>query len=397
MPPTIGPYEATQMTWHVGGYSLTVGAFIPIAGKLGDLYGSKRIFVLGWAFFGILTIICGYSTFTQSPIFFNTARALQGVAPAFLLPNVLAITGRTYPPGRQKSMVFLAFALAAPLGCYSAGLGGAALAEYLWWPWFMWLYIIGCFILATASLWVVPSDSRPRRRPVGQSFDLIGFLIGVFRLLLFEIAWNQAPIDGWSTPYVYTLLFVGFLILGNPILDASILNRHVEAVLLITGLGWSSFGVWFYYLFQFIQQFRGVSPLEPAVQFTSGAISGIIAASATPYLMSVISSAWLMRSYWLNTFWSFVVTACGMDISFPASATILSDVVQLKHQGALASLVNTVINYEDPIGLGIAGTVESRVVLGGGTLFDRYRSALWTPVGLSGVAFAIALSTRRDV
>jgi hypothetical protein len=62
--------------------------------------------------------------------------------------------------------------------------------------------------------------------------------------------------------------------------------------LAITGLGWSSFGVWFYYLFQFIQQVRQVSPL--AAQFAPGAISGIIAAIATPYLMGVIPTSWLM-------------------------------------------------------------------------------------------------------
>jgi hypothetical protein len=81
-----------------------------------------------------------------------------------------------------------------------------------------------------------------------------------------------------------------------------------------------------------------------------------------------------------------------MDISFPASATILSDAVPVKHQGASASLVNTVINYSIAIGLGVAGTVEAEVVHGGGSLLRGYRSALWTSVGLSALAFGIALA-----
>ncbi|KAL3446521.1 hypothetical protein BJX65DRAFT_308947 [Aspergillus insuetus] len=144
---------------------------------------------------------------------------------------------------------------------------------------------------------------------------------------------------------------LGDLYGSKRILDISIFNRRVAAVLLTTGLGWSSLGVWFYYLFQFIQQFRGVSPLNSAVQFTPGAISGILAALTTPYLMVNISSGWLMaiacasflvgcllqstvpfdQSYWMNTFWSFIISAWGMDISFPASATILSDSVPVKH------------------------------------------------------------------
>jgi predicted MFS family arabinose efflux permease len=80
-----------------------------------------------------------------------------------------------------------------------------------------------------------------------------------------------------------------------------------------------------------------------------------------------------------------------MDISFPASATILSDSVPVKHQGAAASLVNTVVNYSIAIGLGIAGTVEAEVSHEGADLLLGYRAALWTSVGLSALAFVIAM------
>lgn len=388
-----GPTEATRMTWHVGGYSLTVGTFILVAGKLGDRYGSKRILVVGWTWFGVWSIISGCSAFTHSPVFFDTARALQGVGPAFLLPNALAILGRTYPPGAKKNAVFSAFAVAAPLGCSTAGAIGSAFAQYLWWPWVMGLYALGCFMLAGLAQWIVPHD---RPKPIiganQPSFDILGAALGVCGLLLLNISWNQGPIDGWGTPYVYVLLILGFLILGlfvmqerravDPILDVTIFNRHVVAVLVATGLGWSSFAVWFYYLFQFIQQFRNVSPLGSAAQFAPGAISGILTAIATPSLMRFVRNGWLMavacgaffigcllqatapvaQSSWFNTFWSFVVTAWGMDISFPASATILSNAVPPKQQGVSASLVNTVVNYSIAIGLGIA--VKSRSITG---------------------------------
>ncbi|RHZ54723.1 hypothetical protein CDV55_105235 [Aspergillus turcosus] len=402
-----GPSEASQMTWHVGGYSLTVGTFILIAGKLGDLYGSKRILIVGWAWFGVWSVIGGCSAFTHSPVFFDTARALQGIGPALLLPNALAIAGRTYPPGKKKNMIFSAFAVTAPLGCFTAGVIGSAFAD------------VGCFIIAAIGLWVVPPDHPRKGRAV--QFDYIGSGLGVAGLLLLNISWNQAPIDGWSTPYVYVLLVVGFLVLGlfvlqerraaDPILDVSIFSRRVVAVLVTTSLGWSSFGVWFYYLFEFIQNFRQVSPLDSALQFAPGAISGILAALATPYLMGVVSSGWLMaiacaaylvgcilqstapveQYYWLNTFWSFVIMAWGMDISFPASTTILSDAVPVKHQGASASLVNTVINYSIAIGLGIAGTVEAEVSHHGVDPLRGYRAALWTSVGLAALAFGIAV------
>jgi MFS family permease len=410
------------MTWHVGGYSLTVGTFILIAGKLGDRYGSKRILVVGWTWFGLWSIIGACSALTKSPVFFDTARALQGIGPAFLLPNALAILGRTYPPGPKKNAIFSAFAVAAPLGCSTAGAIGSAFAQYVWWPWVMGVYAVGCFLLASLAQWIVPHDSpKPIIGTSQPPFDSLGAALGVCGLLLLNISWNQAPIDGWGTPYVYVLLIVGFLILGvfvmqerravDPILDVAIFNRHVVAVLVTTGLGWSSFAVWFYYLFQFIQQFRDVSPLESAAQFAPGAVSGILAAIATPWLMRYIPNGWLMavacgaffigcllqatapvaQSYWFNTFWSFVVTAWGMDISFPASATILSNAVPPKHQGVSASLVNTVVNYSIAIGLGIAGTVEIQVQKLHGDILTGYRAALWTSVGLAGMGFTIAV------
>lgn len=79
-----------------------------------------------------------------------------------------------------------------------------------------------------------------------------------------------------------------------------------------------------------------------------------------------------------------------MDISFPASATILSNSVSVKHQGISASLVNTVVNYSIAIGLGVAGSVEQQVGKDGAYLLKGYRSALYTSVGLAGVSFAIA-------
>ncbi|KAL4926622.1 major facilitator superfamily domain-containing protein [Aspergillus undulatus] len=348
----LGQNEANRLTWHVSGYSMTVGTFILVAGKLGDLHGSKRIFVLGWAWSGVWTIIGGCSAFTHSPISFDIVRSLQGIGPAFLLPNVLAIAGRTYPPGKIKNMVFSAFAMAAHLGCSTAGAVGAARAEWIRWPWVMWLYGVGCFVLALIALWVVPSDSHRSRQ----------YTAKVTGLLSLSIAWNQAPIDGWSTPYVCVVLIVGFLVRGlfvlqkkralDPVLDVSIFKR------------------------------------QSAAQFAPGAISGVIAALATPYLMSAMSSGWLMviacgsflvgcllmstapveQSYWINTSWSFVIMAGGMDISFPASATILSDAIPVKDQGASASLVNAVVNYSITIGLGIAGTVEAQVGHGGGYL-----------------------------
>ena len=81
-----------------------------------------------------------------------------------------------------------------------------------------------------------------------------------------------------------------------------------------------------------------------------------------------------------------------MDISFPASSLVLSDMVPKDVQGVAASLVNTIVNYSISIGLGIAGTAEREVRVRGGSELQGFRAAFYTAVGLSCGAFVVALS-----
>jgi MFS family permease len=336
-----GHEHAAEVNWHVAGYSLTIGSFILVTGRLGDMYGSKTVFLVGWAWFGVWSIICGCSALTGSAIFFDVSRAFQGIGPALLIPNALAIAGRTYPPGAKKNLVFCLIAMSAPLGCVIGGLIGAPLAQFVWWPWTAWISGIGCFVVGFAAYVVIPQRRIVAEEDERIGFDWLGSVLGVGGLILLNVSWNQAPIDGWSTPYVYVLLVLGFLLLGlffwqekraaQPITDISIFNSRVVGVLFTTALGWSSFGIWFYYMFQFLQNLRGISSLESALQFGPGAVSGMIAPFFTAWAIPRMSSSSLMvlascafflgallqalapvgQSYWYNTFWSFVVMPWG--------------------------------------------------------------------------------------
>lgn len=140
---------------------------------------------------------------------------------------------------------------------------------------------------------------------------------------------------------------------------------------------------------------------------------GLAAALTTAYLLSRIAPSWLMvisltafcvgsillatapvdQIYWAQTFVAALVTPWGMDMSFPAATIFLSNALPRKHQGAAASLVNTVVNYSISIALGMAGTIEVHVNGGGTTpeqLLKGYRSALYFGIGLSGLGILVA-------
>lgn len=249
---SFGTTSPGQLSWFVAAYSLTVGTFILIAGRLGDILGHKMLLITGFLWSGLWSLIAGLTVYSNSQIFYVFCRALQGMGPAVLLPNAVAILGRTYPQGRRKEMVFSLFGATAPWG-FVVGSGFAStLAEHAWWPWSYWCLAIACCLFGAAAFFVIPSEHEEVVRD--KSFDYLGSITGVAGLTLFNVSWNQAPIVGWSTPYVYILLILSFCFLSAfflierkvrmPLVPFTALSPKVAFVLGCVGLGWSSFGVW---------------------------------------------------------------------------------------------------------------------------------------------------------
>jgi MFS family permease len=134
---SFGVTDTSVLSWLPAAYSLTVGTFILHAGGWGDLYGHKVIFVIGHLWFAVWSLI---AEFSKNLAFFAACRAMQGVGPALLLPNGIAILSGTYPPGRKKEMILSLFGATAPgdfvlgrlsLGSLRSYFGGLGLID-LW-------------------------------------------------------------------------------------------------------------------------------------------------------------------------------------------------------------------------------------------------------------------------
>ncbi|KAI9830913.1 MAG: hypothetical protein M1819_005295 [Sarea resinae] len=412
--------SAGELSWYMAGYSLTVGTFIFIAGRLGDMYGHKLMFVGGFSWFALWSMIAGLSVYTHNQIFFDVCRAFQGIGPAFVLPNGIAVLGRLYPQGTRKNMVFSIFGASAPGGFVIGAAFGSIFAQLTWWPWAFWCLTLVCALIAGLAVIVIPTAEKPPADHPVQKFDFIGSVLGVGGMVLINVAWNQGPIVGWQTPYTYILLIIGILLLvafsfaerrvAQPLLPMEALNSHSLFVLACVAAGWSSFGIWLYYTWQFLELIRGSSPLLATAQFGPAPPSGLAAALTSGYIMHRVKTSWVMlgaltafmvgdilmatapagQTYWVQTFVALLIIPWGMDMSFPASTLVLSNTMPHQHQGMAASLVTTIINYSMSIGLGIAGTVEMQINKSGTEMLKGYRAAWYTAIGLSGLGVAIA-------
>jgi MFS family permease len=415
---SFGDVTPGQQAWFIAGYSLTVGTFIMISGRLGDIFGHKRVFVFGYAWLGMWSCFTGFGGYIKSQIYFDICRAMQGIGPALLMPNALALFGRAYSPGIKKNIVFSIFGALAPAGFVIGATFGSLFAELLWWPWAFWSYGAAAFILSVLSLLIIPKalSERPTTKA---EFDWTGSLLVVAGLVLVNISFNNGPLYGWKTPHVYFVLIIGLLCLigfmwvesraVNPLLPVRVLNSTVGFVLALVGLGWGSFGIWVFYTVQFLRNFRHASPLSISAQYAPAVIAGLIAAGMTGFMLTHTPVSFVMmismvaffvgiivsyfqpqdQTYWAQTFIGIVIMPFGMDMSFPAATVILSNHMPREHQGLAASLVNTVVNYSISIALGIAGTVE--VYAHYDNHFQQNRNALLSAIGLAGVGVILGL------
>jgi MFS family permease len=416
-----------QLSWFAAAYSLTVGTFILIAGRLGDVYGHKKFFIAGFLWFALWSLLAGFSVYSTStgPIFFDCCRAFQGIGPAFLLPNAIAILGRAYEPGRRKEMVFSFFGATAPSGFVFGAVFSAIFGQLTWWPIAYMVMAATCLVLAFVGFLVIPHTPCPEFDTkdgisMADRVDVWGSITGVTALVLINFAWNQGPVVGWTTPYTYVLLIIGLVFLGLfafiqsrasfPLVPIESLTSDTAFILGCIAAGWSSFGIWMFYIWQFMEEIRLETPLLASAHFVPIALSGLCAAVTTGFILSrvppsvvmmvamvaftvggvLIATAPVHQSYWAQTFVSIVIMPWGMDMSFPAATILLSNTMHRDHQGVAASLVNTVVNYSISIGLGFAGTIESQVNDGGADILKGYRGAWYMGVGLSGLGMFIS-------
>lgn len=305
----------------------------------------------------------------------------------------------------------------------------AALFALAWWPWAFWSFGIALAFIAAVSCVVIPDPPRKpdvTRMSLRQklvSLDLGGAALGLTALVLINFAFNQAPIVGWSQAYVYVCLIIGMLfaaafffvelrLVSDPLIPFHAFSSDVSLVLGCIACGWASFGIWVYYLWIFLSQLRGLSPLLATAQISPLAISGCVAAIMTGYLLSRVRPAIIMavalcaflvgnilvgtapvdQTYWGQVFVCLLIIPFGMDMSFPAATVILSNAVEKKHQGIAASLVNTVVNYGISLGLGFAATVEVYTTdEQHGQTLSGMRHAYYMSFGLAALGLAISL------
>src|SRR5512146_459645 len=192
----------SQLEWIVTAYALTFAAFMLTGGKLADLIGRRRIFVIGLVVFTAASFACGIA---PSSNWLIGARTVQGIGAALMNPATLSIITATFPP-RQRGLAIGIWAGVSAMALAIGPLVGGLLTEHINWNWVFYINVpIG--IVGIAASYAFIEESRDTSHE--QRLDLPGLLSSGIGLFSLTYALIEANNYGWTSPRILTAFAVG--------------------------------------------------------------------------------------------------------------------------------------------------------------------------------------------
>ncbi len=265
-------FTETSLVWVVNAYMLTFGGFLLLGGRLGDLYGHRRLFVIGIALFTAASLACGLA---HSQLTLIAARAVQGIGGAVVSSVALSLimTLFTEPSARAKAMGVFGFVMAGG-GSLGVLLGGV-LTNTLSWHWIFLVNIPIGLAVAALCMAILPG---PHARKESVHLDFGGAVTVTGSLLLAVYAIVNGNESGWKSSQTLGLLaaaavlFTLFLWIESrvksPLVPLGIFKLRSVAASNIIGMLWSAgMFAWFFLSALYMQRVLGYSPLEVGLSF----------------------------------------------------------------------------------------------------------------------------------
>jgi EmrB/QacA subfamily drug resistance transporter len=419
-------FSESSLAWVANVYLLTFGGFLLLAGRLGDLFGHRRLFLIGTALFTLASLGCGLATSQATLI---GARALQGLGGAIVSAVALSliVTLFTEPAERVKAMGVFGF-VAAGGGSIGVLLGGV-LTDVLNWHWIFLVNVpIGALVIVLARL-VLPAAHIA---PASRRLDVAGAATVTISLVLAVFAIVNGNEIGWTSARTVGLLVVAGALFGLfiafearvsvPLVPLGLFRQRNFSTSSVVGVLWAAaMFAWFFLSALYLQLVLGYSPLEVGLAFLPSNLImamlslgwsarlvmrfGIRVTLATGLLMAAAGLGLFARApvdgvFIVDVLPSMILLGLGAGMALnPLLLAAMNDIDE-SEAGFASGVVNTSFMLGGALGLALLASVaaarsESLVASGEapiGALTGGYRAAF-----LLGAIFAAAAAVLSAV
>ena len=375
----------SELQWIVTGYALSFAALMMTGGKLADLLGRRRVFVIGIAIFTISSLFCGMADSGDTLIAW---RVVQGVGAALMNPATLAIISATFPP-RQRGTAIGIWAGVSALALAPGLLVGGLLTEHLDWSW-VFLVNVPVGVLGIVASYLLIDESRDTSEE--QRLDPVGLLLSGIGLFALTFGLIEANGHGWGSPLIVgsfvaaAVLLVSFVWWERrvrlPMLDLTLFRNGTFAganvVILLVAL--AMFGV-FFFVSLYMQNILGYSAVEAGAAFLPMTVLIILCAPVAGRLSDRVGSRWLMTAgmvlvgtqllYYSTqgvdaTFWSLLpgllVGGVGMSLTMTPSAAAVIGSVPTDKSGVGSAVMNSMRQVGGSVGIALMGAIVAAQV-----------------------------------
>jgi EmrB/QacA subfamily drug resistance transporter len=352
--------------WTANAYLVTLSSLILIGGSLGDIFGERRMYLIGVAGFGVTSLFCALAPTIELLVI---SRALQGVFGALLTPAALAVITTTFPPD-ERGRAIGAWTAWAGIGTVLGPLIGGQLVDTASWR---WIFAINIPVVLITLVLVTNVMLPGRPRKADARVDYVGAFLCAFGLAGITYGLIEQPRNGWGSPGVWlplaggALLFAAFIVWEwkspHPMLSLSLFRRrnftigNVETFSMYAGLG-----LLFFFLILYLQQVAGYSAIEAgtttlpvtAIMFLFSTRFGALADRHGPRffmgvgpLVAAVGLALFLRvdadvDYVTDLLPALVVFSLGLAMTVaPLTATVLADADE--SNAGIASGINNAI------------------------------------------------------
>jgi len=380
-------FSNDQRQWVITAYALAFGSLLLLGGRIGDLFGRKRVLIVGLSGFAAASALGG---FAQSFEVLVAARALQGVFGALLAPAALSLLTTTFMDPDERAKAFGVFGAVAVGGAAIGLILGGVLTEYLNWRWCLFVNLLIAVPAGIAAMGLLVNQVPEHRARI----DLPGTLTATTGLFAIVFGLANAETHSWTDPVTIgmlvagVVLLVGFVLIqmrsANPLLPLRVvLDRDRGGsflAMLLSGAG--MFGV-FLFLTYYMQQTLAFSPIESGLAFLPMTFAIVISATSAstkllprigprPLIgggmmlaaigMLTLTSIGTETSYVGHVLPGIMIIGAGLGLVFSSAMATATFGVEAGDSGVASAMVNTMQQIGGSIGTALLSTLAASAV-----------------------------------